>query len=161
MAPAVNFHQGRSAPPHWNGFTPETRWKMSEPPLRNSGGALGNSRGSRSFSASVTYPVASTNFLNWALVTSVTSIQKPLITTACAGASSACFSSALASPIVNSPPGIQAIPAWSEAGMRGGSRRARTTKGVTIRTAAARTIQPFALAAFCWLALGSMGLVGF
>src|SRR5262245_10331505 len=55
------------------------------------------------FSAVVTYPVASTNFRNAELVTSVSSIQKPSTRTLCAGCS-VCGSLRSLEPIMNSPP---------------------------------------------------------
>src|SRR6185436_17442745 len=67
------------------------------------------------FSAVVTYWVASTDFRNWALVTSVSSIQNPPTRTAWAGLSAASASGELV-PIVNSPPGIQTIPGCFSAG---------------------------------------------
>src|SRR4051812_39120399 len=58
----------------------------------------------------VTYFVSSTNFLNWAFVTSVASIKNLPTLTLCLGSSSgdAC---ALSPPIINSPPAINTIPA--------------------------------------------------
>jgi hypothetical protein len=65
-------------------------------------------------SAVVTYPVASTNAANWALVTSVASIQKPSTRTRWGGNSSERESSK-SPPIVNSPPGIHTMPARASA----------------------------------------------
>src|SRR5262249_46857535 len=71
---------------------------------------------STGFSAVVTYPVASTNRRNWALVTSVSSAQKPFTRTRWAGFSSG-QARGEAVPLVNSPAGGQDMP--GRAGRRG------------------------------------------
>jgi hypothetical protein len=79
----------------------------------------------------VTYPVALTNSANCPLVTSVTSIQKPSTRTRWSGFSSGRASESVL-PIVNSPPGIQTMPAGLSAaigtgcGVVGGVARTMT-----------------------------------
>ena len=64
------------------------RWWQYVAGCSRSGRASGYRAGSAACSARVTWPVALTNFRNWALVTAVRSIQKPSTTTRWAGASS-------------------------------------------------------------------------
>src|SRR5271165_3015841 len=117
LAPGVHFHHCRwtSGPTTLTG--PLVGTNTIEPGTRYSfagGGVPGGiwrriSSASTGFSAVVTWPVASTNWRNWALVTSVSSIQKPSTRTRWAGFSSAQPRSESV-PIVNSPPGTQTIP---------------------------------------------------
>ncbi len=118
LAPGVQVH-------HWEKSRRSTRpaggVKTSAPGTRFSfggGGVPGGdwlriSASDGGCSAVVTYPVAATNAWNWALVTSVRSIQKPSTRTRCAGVSSGQARSESV-PIVNSPPGIQTIPGRGE-----------------------------------------------
>src|SRR3954469_1755075 len=79
----------------------------NEPGTSFSGKASGYSFRSGCRSAIVTYPVARMNRANSSFVTSVPSIQKPLMETECAGRSSGAPCS---DPIRNLPGGIQIIP---------------------------------------------------
>src|SRR5262249_19888643 len=91
------------------------------------------------FSAIVTWPVASTKRRNWALVTSVSSIQKPFTRTRWAGFSSGQPRSESV-PIVNSPPGIQTMPGEPSVGVDAGLRLQVTRANVPPKEAAASKV---------------------
>ena len=82
---------------------------ISEDTLYSEGKYCFKSSQSIALSAVVKYPVASTNFLKSATVTSDSSIQKELTLTKCWGYSSL-IAISLSAPIKNSPPSIKTIP---------------------------------------------------
>src|SRR5271165_4622082 len=113
FAPCTQRHQAERS---LSGTGPEVGVNTSAPAASALSSGLGVPGGSSFFkssqsilrSAVVTYPVASTNFENSALVTSCSSIQKPWTSTRWAGRSFGKLSLSLV-PIRNAPLGIQTI----------------------------------------------------
>ena len=130
FAPVTNFHQRSGSS---RGTEPEGGEKTTDPGTKSVGATSGNFFGLSGRSATVTYPVASTNRANSSLVTSVASIQKPPTATSWTG----CAYSMWSLPIQNRPPEIHTMPGGFLR-LPGGFANSPTVSPSCSRTLAAR-----------------------